>query len=445
MNPLFSTLRLVGLALALGSCSFILDPNVEDVGESPFGASCSDGSECSTGLCRANRCTTECGGAMACGTGATCGGDSFCQFAGPAAKPTLQVGLLYVGPVGDHGWTKAHDDGRAFFLARLENTSAMFAPSVSAADAAGRIDEFVARGDNVVIATSFDFLAPIQSAALRYPDVNFLLCSGFSTGPNLGSYFGRMYQVMYQAGRLAAHMSETGTVGIVGPVVIPETVRHVNAFTQGARSVDPSIQVMVEWAFAWFNPEAEERAANALIDAGADVIFGHTDTTIPLETTNARTTEERPLFTIGYDNPDSCEFAPETCLASAYWNWGPIVTRILASMQTGTWNPNEVLWDQMQADPDASTAYLSPISTRLVPSTVRLDVEGFVDDLSADTDRARYLPFVGPITDTTRRVRIAAGVMPTDRDLLNMCWHVDGVVDLEGNPATVPAGCVGDR
>lgn len=445
MTSFLSTLRLAGLALVLGSCSLILDPTVEEVGEVPFGGSCSDGSECETGLCRDNRCTTECSAVAVCGTGATCGADSFCEFAGPAAKPDLQVGLLYVGPVGDHGWTKAHDDGRIYFLDRMEDTSAMFVPSVSAADAAGRIDEFVARGDNVVIATSFDFLAPIQSAALRYPNVNFLLCSGFSTGPNLGSYFGRMYQVMYQAGRLAAQMTETDTVGIVGPVVIPETVRHVNAFAEGVRSIDPSIRVMVEWAFAWFNPEAEANAANALLDAGSDVIMGFTDTTIPIETANARTSAERPLFTIGYDNPDSCDFAPETCLASAYWNWGPIVTRILTSMQDGTWDPNEVLWDQMQADPGSSTAYLSPINTTLVPSTVRLDVEGFVDDLSEDTDAGRFLPFAGPISDTTGTVRIANGTLPTDRDLLNMCWHVEGVFDIEGNPAVVPPMCVGDR
>jgi basic membrane lipoprotein Med (substrate-binding protein (PBP1-ABC) superfamily) len=202
---------------------------------------------------------------------------------------------------------------------------------------------------------------------------------------------------------------------------------------------------VVEWAYAWFAPEAETAAANALLDAGVDVVFGGTDTTIPIETANARNTVETPIFTIGYDNPDSCSFAEETCITSAYWNWGPIVTRLLAQMQTGTWNPTDIPWDQMQGDPETSTAYLAPISTRLVSSSVRLDVEGLVDDLSADTDRARYLPFLGPVRDNTGTLRIAEGAMPSDRDLLNMCWYVQGVFDVDGNPAAVPSGCVGDR
>jgi basic membrane protein A len=438
-------LGLLPTFLCLFHCSLALDPQISESGDTAFGATCAEHFECQSSLCRANRCAATCDAATPCPGDGPCGGDGFCRYLSPPPKENLQVGMLYVGPVGDHGWTKAHDDSRIYFLDQLDNVSAMVAPSVAAPDALGRIDEFVARGDNVVIATSFDFLVPMQNAALRYPDVNFLLCSGFTTGPNLGSYFGRMYQVMYQAGRLAAQMTRTNRVGIVGPVVIPETVRHLNAFTRGVRSVDPSIEVVVVWAFAWFAPEAEAAAANMLLDANVDVLFGHTDTTIPIETANARTTVERPLFTIGYDNPDSCSFAPETCITSAYWNWGPIVTRTLAQMQDGTWRPDQLQWDQMSADPATSTAYLAPMNTSLVPSAVRLDVEGLVDDLSANTDRARYLPFAGPVRDNTGALRIAEGELPDDRDLLNMCWHVDGVVDVDGNPAVVPPGCVGDR
>ena len=432
-------------AALLGGCSLALNPEITDNGETPFGGECSANFDCQSGLCRNDRCTMECTGEAECG-GAPCN-SGFCGHLSPAAKPNLQVGMLYVGPVGDHGWTKAHDDSRIYFLDRLENTTAMFAPSVSATDAPARIDEFIARGDNVIIATSFDFLVPMQQAALSNPDVNFLLCSGFSDGPNLGSYFGRMYQVMYQAGRLAGQMTNTDRVGLVGPVVIPETVRHANAFTQGVRSVNPDARVIVEWAFAWFAPEAEEAAANALLDAGADVIFGHTDTTIPIETTNARfmANPDVRLYSIGYDNPDSCEFAPETCITSAYWNWGPQVTRLLSQMQQGTWRPDELPWDQMQADPQTSTAYLADMNPSLVPSAVRLDVEGLVDDLSEPTPRGLYLPFLGPVRDNTGTLRIAEGTMPTDRDLLNMCWHVDGVYDTSDNPAEVPPGCVGDR
>ncbi len=141
------------------------------------------------------------------------GPGSVCEAGGVCSEPTgtnrVQVGMLYVGPVGDHGWTKTHDESRNDVIEAL-GIEAMFAPSVSATDAPARIDEFVARGDNVIIGTSFDFLVPIQAAALKYPDVQFLLVNGFQTGPNLGSYSGRMYQVLYQAGYLAGKMTKTG-------------------------------------------------------------------------------------------------------------------------------------------------------------------------------------------------------------------------------------------
>ncbi len=432
------------LATLVCGCSLLLDPQLSQTGSKALGEACAEGFECDTGVCRDGRCTRECSAANPCGDGATCGASGFCSFLAPLPVDPLQVGLLYVGPVGDHGWTKAHDDSRAYFLSQIPGSSAMFAPSVTASDAPMRIDEFVARGDTVIIGTSFDFLVPMQNAALRYPDVNFLLCSGFSTGPNLGSYFGRMYQVMYQAGQLAGRMTRTNRVGIVGPVVIPETVRHLNAFTRGVRSVNPDAHVMIRWAFAWFNPDEEAASANELLDAGVDVVFGHTDTTIPIETANARSTTENPVFTIGYDNPDSCNFAPETCIGSAYWNWGPLVTRLLRQMQEGTWRPDQIPWDQMLADPTSSTVYLN-INDANVPSAVRIEVEGLVDDLSENSDRGRYLPFRGPVRDNTGTTRVADGLYPTDDQLLRMCWFVEGVYDTSDMPAVVPSVCVGDR
>lgn len=437
--------RFVLAVLGLGAlgCSLLLDPQLSETGDGAFGVVCGEGYECESGLCRDSRCTVACS-TDACPNDATCA-DGFCVPVSPPPIDPLQVGMLYVGPVGDHGWTKAHDDSRAYVLDRIDGATAMFAPSVSVPDAPARIDDFVARGDNVIIGTSYDFLVPMQSAALRYPDVNFLLCSGFVSGPNLGSYFGRMYQVMYQAGRLAGLMTETDRVGVVGPVVIPETVRHLNAFTQGVRSVNPDARVLIRWVFAWFDPDLETVAANELVDAGVDVLFGHTDTTVPIETANARSTEADPVYTIGYDNPDSCDFAPETCLTSAYWNWGPMVTRLLLEMREGTWRPDLLKWEPMLADPHESTVYLAPISDELVPSAIRLEVEGLVDDLSETTEEGRYLPFVGPVRDNTGAERIADGALPTDRDLLSMCWFVEGVFDRSGEPAVVPPGCVGDR
>lgn len=441
-----TTMLVGGLAFILGSCSLALDPKLADTGERAFGAACADGYECQSGLCHDGRCGQLCLAAPSdtCPAGGACGVDGRCDFLRPPAITPVQAGFLYVGPVGDHGWTKAHDDSRAFMLEQISTATARFAPSVDASDASARIDEFVARGDNLIVGTSFAFLAAMQGAALRYPDTNFLLCSGFTSGPNLGSYFGRMYQVMFQAGQLAGLTTRTNRIGVVGPVVLPETVRHLNAFTRGVRSVNSEARVIVEWVFAWFSPEAEEEATAALLGAGVDIVFGHTDTTIPIETANAASTAANPVFTIGYDNPDSCDFAPETCLTSAYWNWGPLLTRLVRQMADGTWEPNALEWDQMQADPIESTVYLAPINQRLVPSAIRIQIESLVPELVPDTDRARYYPFMGPVVDNRGVSRVADGELPTDEDLLRMCWFVEGIYGLDDMPATVPA-CVGDR
>ncbi len=375
------------------------------------------------------------------------GPGSVCEAGGVCSEPTgtnrVQVGMLYVGPVGDHGWTKTHDESRNDVIEAL-GIEAMFAPSVSATDAPARIDEFVARGDNVIIGTSFDFLVPIQAAALKYPDVQFLLVNGFQTGPNLGSYSGRMYQVLYQAGYLAGKMTKTGVVGVVGSVTIPETVSHTNAFARGVAASNPEARVMIRWVGAWFDPPVETAATEELLAAGADLILSQTDTTIPIETANAASTAENPIYTIGYDNADSCKFAPDTCLTSAYWNWGPILTKVLTQIQQGTWEPSIFLWEEMNADPAESVTYLAPINEDLVPSSIRIEVEGLVDDLSERTQAGRMLPFRGPVSDTAGELRFAAGKYPEDEDILRMCWFVEGVVDLEGNPAEVPSGCPGD-
>lgn len=366
----------------------------------------------------------------------------------PPISGTVDVGFLYVGPVGDHGWTKTHDDGRLYLEEQVADIYTHYAPSVSTTDAPSVIDEFVARGDDVIIGTSYDFLVPIQSAALRYPDRRFLICSGFQTGPNLGSYFGRMELAIYQAGVLAGRMTRSDRIGVVGPVVIPETVRHINAFTRGVRSVNPDARVLVRWTYAWFNPDEETIATTALVDAGADIIFGQTDTPVPVQVSSTlMAMDGGPVYSIGYDNPDSCTFAPGRCLTSAYWSWGPMMTRIVESMRAGTWNPHVTIYEQMSGDPAESVVYLAPIDPAgPVSASVRLEVEQLVAEMTIDTEESRQYPFRGGVVDNDGRTRVEPGSLPTDEELLSMCWYVDGVYEPDGTtPAVVPAVCPGVR
>jgi basic membrane protein A len=410
-----------------------------------FSEICQSNDECDSGICSNRRCNQPCNATDSlCPDGRECNMNGLCLL-GPPPIEEIRVGYLYVGPVGDHGWTKAHDDGRVYMESMLDNIDVHASPSVAPQDARREIDTFVERGDNVIIGTSFDFLPALQDAAADYPEVNFLTCSGFRTGPNLGSYFGRMYQVMYLLGIIAGSVTETDRIGIVGPVCIPETVRHINAFTRGVRAANPNAEVIVRWVFAWFAPEEEIAATQQLMDEGVDIVFGHTDTVIPMEHVRDNQPEDRTVYTLGYDNPDSCDFAPEICISSGYWNWGPVVTRLLSQIREGEWLPSEIIWETIQTDPNESMMYYAPINEAIVPANVIAQVDSLVGQMAGETEEALYLPFAGGVNDATGQLRYAAGSYPTDANLLNMCWFVEGVNDLDELPTRVPDTCIGDR
>ncbi|MFH1464195.1 MAG: BMP family ABC transporter substrate-binding protein [Pseudomonadota bacterium] len=355
-----------------------------------------------------------------------------------------RVGFLYVGPVGDHGWTKAHDDGRLYIEEHLPGVTTHYEPSVIPADALTVMDEFVAGGDNIIFTTSYDFISQTQNAAANNPEVNFLNCSGFYSSANMGSYFGRMYQVWYLAGMVAGYMAEeTGTdrIGVVGPVTIPETVRHLDAMTLGARTTNPDVVVHIEWINNWFDIKQEPIVTQTLIDAGAGVIVNKTDTTIALGMVEDDPQGGLSLFSIGYDNIDACEIVGDSCLTAPYWNWGPLYTRIVSQMQEGTWDPYDQIWDQIQGDRDDSTVYLAEMSTH-VPAAISIEIESEISELAKSENV--HVPFVGAIKDNQGVTRVGSGDELSDEELLRMCWYVEGIIDADGQPAAVPGGCGGD-
>jgi basic membrane protein A len=262
-----------------------------------------------------------------------------------------------------------------------------------------------------------------------------------------------MYQVIYMmgflAGKLTLETGSNGKIGLVGPVVIPETVRHVNAFTLGARRANPDVEIYLEWVGAWFDPPSETAKTNQLLQiADVEILMGFTDTVIPLETAGSATTSDgRPVLVIGYDNPDTCQkFATDRCLTSAYWNWAPLVNPLVQKMIDGTWDPGNVVWDQMRGSPEMSSAYFAPLNTTLVRTDIRVEVEELVPTLVENNEAARMLPFAPPpggLVDTKGTVRLPSGEMFEDQDLLEMCWLLDGIKHADGTTATVPSSCPG--
>lgn len=363
----------------------------------------------------------------------------------PGVGAAPDVGFVYIGPIGDHGWSKSHDDGRLFLEDAL-GVATRYRESVIPSDADKAIDDLIAEGANIVFTTSYDYVSQTQQAAANNPDVAFLNCSGNVHDDNLSSYMGRMFQPIYISGYLAGKMSCTGHVGVVASVPIPETVRHINAFALGVQAANPDAVVDVRWVMNWFDPVLEPQFTNELIEASADVIITGTDTTFPIETAEGRTVEcngtSSPVWTIGYDNEDACKHGPESCLTSVYWNWGPLYTELVSAIDDGSWVPSDVTWRPMTASSDSSVG-ISELSAK-VPGDIRFEVSDLEVELTAPG--ATQLPFIDALFDNKGVQRLSDGEALTDEALDEMCWFVEGVVSTVGGeqvPAVVPPGCGG--
>lgn len=437
----------IALSFLCFSCSLVFDPELKNFCE--YGDRCVENVECASGICHHGRCSDSCT--------TTCQGEADCEnevclFRGPAALDgNPRIGFLLYSEVGEHGMTKTHDDGRQHILNTIPEAEARVDEAVTRSDAPAIIDMVADDDFNVVVGAHSDYLQPITNGALRHPEVNFLMFgayTGFDAGPNLGSYMGRMYQVMYMLGNMAARVTETGRVGVVGPFANPFSVRNINAFAQGVRAFDADIDVVVRWINYWENESLEEQATVELVEmANADVILGFTESAVPLETAASMTTGEgHPVYVIGYGNPDVCELQPSRCISAAYWNWGPMLTGIVQDMMTGNWEPT-ALWEQIQGTENQSVVYFSSLNVTIGEASDRLAVEGLLGELTRDSVEGRMLPFRGPIQDNENTLQISANTYPTDSDLLTMCWHVRGVSQIVAGdplglePAEVPSSC----
>jgi basic membrane protein A len=430
------------LACDLGEHGAKAIETVQGGPKTPRGGHCQSEQECQSEVCHLNRCSQRCDESEPCPhDGRAACNDGVCVFV-TAAELSKQpvLGFIHIGPVGDHGWTWVHEQSRKEVESKLElrtlSKAAVIPPKLPEV-----VDEFVSAGANIIIATSHDFLDQAKIAAARYPKVNFLVVGGFKHTANLGSYFTRMYQSMWLAGRAAAMVSHSGKLGMVAPVAIPETVRGINAFTLGARDVLPEAKVYVRWMHKWSAPKLEAVATNELIELGVDVIHGGTDTPVPIEIAGeANSKGGFPVMTIGYNAKDTCRFSADHCITSAYFQWTPILEELIEEMRTGEWRPRDYHWSSLTADPHTTSNGLAGYNeNRMSLSQIR-DQSVALEHLA----RKETTIFAHPISDNTGQVRTQNKAL-SDEDLLTMCWFVPGIFDSDakGQPidAKVPANC----
>jgi len=338
----------------------------------------------------------------------------------PAKPPVVtevekpKVAFVYVGPTGDLGWTYAHGEGRLYLEKELGVETAYSELVAEGPDSTRIIRDYAEKGYDVIFATSFGYMDSVIEVAAEYPDTIFEHCTGYKTAENAGIYDGRGYQGWYLAGIAAGKVTKTNVLGYIAPYPIPEVVRNMNAFTLGARSVNPDVKVHSVWIFTWVDPVKEREAAQVLLDLGCDVIARESDSTEP-----DKLAEENGVYAIGY-NAYVPAVAPNALLTSPIWNWGVFYKKAVQAVMNGTWTNTPVWWGLAEGLLD-----LAPFGPA-VPDDAKALIEQKKQEIIAGT----FDVFHGPIKDNTGELRVPDGVVMADEEKLAFDWLVEGVVGI---------------
>ncbi len=330
-----------------------------------------------------------------------------------AQQDKVKVGFVYVGPVGDHGWTYQHDQGRqAIEQALGDQVETTFVESVAEGQDAERVIRQLASTDHdLIFTTSFGFMNPTIKVAKQFPDVKFEHATGYKRADNVSTYAARFYEGRYIIGRIAGYMTKSNIIGYIASFPIPEVVRGINAFTLGLRSVNPDAQVKVVWVNTWFDPGKESDAAKTLIDQGADILTQHTDSPAPLQVA-----EERGIMGFGQAS-DMHAFAPTAQLTSIVDDWNNYYVARAQAILDGTWESGDT-WDGL----DKGMVVMSPYADSL-PADVKADAE----QIEAALTSGELHAFKGPIKNQSGEVMVPEGENASDEMLLGMDWYVEGV------------------
>ena len=324
----------------------------------------------------------------------------------------LKFGFIYIGNPGDMGYTYAHDQGRLEMEAATGVKSVIVEDVPENADCEKAIHDLIYQGCNVIVANSFGYLDFVAECAEQNPDIIFLHCSGYKSGPNFANYFGRVYQPRYLSGIVAGLNTKSNKIGYVAAMPIPEVTRGVDAFALGVKSVNPDATVEVIWTNTWFDMAVEKSAALELINHGCDVVTQHQDSPAAMIAC-----EEKGIFGIGY-NADMSASAPNAFLCAPRFNWGTYYKAAAQQIIDGTWT-NAPYWGGMAED----AVYLTDLSDKCAEGTKEA-----VEAAKAKIESGELCIFEGPLNDNEGNEKVAAGVKMTDAEMLSVDWFVDNVI-----------------
>jgi basic membrane protein A len=332
----------------------------------------------------------------------------------PAPAQKLKIAFAYVGPVGDGGWSFAHDNGRKAIEKEFGDKvdASTFVESVpESADAERVLRDLAGQGNKLIFGTTFGYMESIQKIAPDFKDVKFEHATGYKTADNVRTYDSRTYEGAYMAGVIAGAMTKTNTLGVVGSVPIPEVIRNINSFTLGAQSVNPKIKTKVVWVNEWFSPPKETEAATSLINGGADVLFQNTDSPAVL-----KTAQEKGKRAFGWDS-DMTAYGPKAHLASAVINWGPYYIKATKDALEGKWTTGQSWWGVKEGAIDIVSI------AEDVPADTKTKVEAIKKGLADGS----FQIWKGPIVGQDGKEVVAKDAVADDKFLSGVNFYVKGV------------------
>jgi simple sugar transport system substrate-binding protein len=331
-----------------------------------------------------------------------------------AASAPIKVAFVYVGPIADGGWSYQHNLGRLALQkelgARIETNYVESVPET--ADAERVIRQLAAKDYAVIFTTSFGYMDPTLKVAKLFPQVHFEHATGYKVATNVVTYEARFYEGAYLLGVLAGRMTKTNTLGYVGSFPIPEVLRNIDAFTLGARSVNPKIRTKVVWVDTWYDPGKERQAAEALIAQGADVLGQNTDSPATVQVA-----EEKGIYAFGWDS-DMAKYGPHAQLTANTENWAPYYIDEVNKALDGSWTGGR----KNRLGIKEGVVVLTPLN-----AAIPADVARLFDTKKQAIVAGTLLPFAGPIKDNTGAVKVPAGSSLSVEDLGAINWYVDGV------------------
>ena len=332
----------------------------------------------------------------------------------PAKPAPLKVAFAYVGPVGDGGWTFAHDNARKAVEKEFgDKIVTSFVEKVpESADAERVFRDLAGQGNKLIFGTTFGYMEPMLKVAADTKGVNFEHATGYKQADNMRTYDSRTYEGAYMAGVIAGKMTKTNTLGVVGSIPIPEVIRNINSFTMGAQSINPKIKTRVVWVNEWFNPGKETEAATTLINGGADVLMQNTDSSAVLQTA-----EKLGKRAFGWDS-DMTAYGPKAHLGSAIINWAPYYIKATGEALAGTWKGGSAAWWGVKE---------GAIDMVNVAADVPAETKAKVDEIKAGLKAGTFAIWKGPIMGNDGKEVLAKDAVADDKFMGGINFYVKGV------------------